>query len=91
MALRIVSLPDHAHRGKEEDNEQLEHEYLEQHLVHEFHDIADLGRLRLRVHHDLCLVANVHWDTINVISVPKGRPSQAQLLYADCQDFRELR
>ena len=88
MALRIVSLPDHAHGGKEEDNEQLEHEYLEQHLVHEFHDIADLSRLRLRVHHDLGLVAEVHRDTINVIGVSEGRPSKAQLLDADCQDFR---
>ena len=91
MTLRIVSLPDHAHGSKEEDNKQLEHEYLEQHLVHELHDIADLGRLRLRVHHDLCLVAKVHWDTIYVISVPKGRPSQAQLLNAYSQYFWELR
>jgi hypothetical protein len=90
MTFCVISLPDHTHGCEEKDDEQLEHEYLEEHLVHQFHHIANFCRLKLRIHHDLCLIAQINRDTVNIFSIPQCRASQAKLFDTDIQYFRQL-
>lgn len=91
MSLCIVSLPDHAHTAKENDDKELEHEDLEQHSIHDFHDIAHFGWHLSLVLHDLSIVPHVNRDTIDIVCISQGSSSEKQLLNAQNDGIRELR
>jgi hypothetical protein len=90
MAIGVVRLPYHAHACKEKNDKKLEHEYLEEHLIHGFHDITHLSWLILLILHNLSFSSHIYWNTVDVITVAKGGPSKTKLLYVNLEDFFKL-
>ena len=90
MTFGVVCLPYHTHTGKEKDYKELKHKNLEEHLIHRFHYVADLRWLFFLILHNLCFISHVNRNTVEVVTVAKCSPTQAQLLDVDCEYFFKL-
>lgn len=75
MSFSIIGLPNHAHTCEEENDQELEHKYLKEHLIHGLHHIANFSGLFLLIFHYLGFITQVNRDTINEVNIAKSGTS----------------
>jgi hypothetical protein len=76
----VVLHPEQRKGGPAGNEAELEEEDGVEHVVHLAHDVRNLLRWLLLVHHDLGLVADIDGNTIAVRCVLQGAAAEQQIL-----------